>query len=52
MHVWSPPPGGFLFFVALLFIPESPRFLVVGGKREKALKVLQIKGKKLEAMEG
>ena len=28
------------FFVALLFIPESPRFLVASGKKDKALKVL------------
>ncbi len=30
-----------LFFVALLFIPESPRYLVATRKSEKALKVLQ-----------
>lgn len=29
-----------IFFVALLFIPESPRFLVAKGKREVALAVL------------
>ncbi len=29
-----------LFFIFLLFIPESPRFLVAAGKDEKALKVL------------
>ena len=28
------------FFFSLLFIPESPRFLVASGKKEKALKVL------------
>lgn len=28
------------FFFALLFIPESPRFLVSSGKKDKALKVL------------
>ncbi|ADE55836.1 sugar porter family MFS transporter [Coraliomargarita akajimensis] len=28
------------FFFALLCIPESPRFLVASGKREKAIKVL------------
>ncbi|MBN2651430.1 MAG: sugar porter family MFS transporter [Spirochaetales bacterium] len=28
------------FFFALLFIPESPRFLVAMGKKEKALKIL------------
>ncbi|MDE0951148.1 MAG: sugar porter family MFS transporter [Halioglobus sp.] len=29
-----------LFFVALLFIPESPRFLVASGKKERALNVM------------
>lgn len=29
-----------LFFVALFFIPESPRFLVANGNREKAVLVL------------
>lgn len=29
------------FFFALLFIPESPRYLVVSGKKEHALKVLE-----------
>ncbi len=29
-----------IFFVALLFIPESPRFLVASGKKDKALIVL------------
>jgi MFS transporter, SP family, sugar:H+ symporter len=29
------------FFFSLLFIPESPRFLVASRKRDKALKVLQ-----------
>lgn len=29
-----------LFFVALMFIPESPRFLVLNRQREKALAVL------------
>jgi len=28
------------FFFALLFIPESPRYLVASGKKEQALKVL------------
>jgi len=28
------------FFISLLFIPESPRFLVASGKKEKALAVL------------
>jgi MFS transporter, SP family, sugar:H+ symporter len=28
------------FFFSLLFIPESPRFLVASGKQDKALKVL------------
>jgi len=30
-----------IFFFALLFIPESPRFLVASQKKEKALAVLQ-----------
>ena len=29
-----------IFFIALLFIPESPRFLVVKGRKEEALRVL------------
>ena len=29
-----------IFFFALLFIPESPRYLVAAGKRERALEVL------------
>ena len=29
-----------VFFVALLFIPESPRYLVLAGKRDIALRVL------------
>lgn len=29
------------FFFALLFIPESPRYLVASGKKEQALKVLE-----------
>lgn len=29
------------FFFALLFIPESPRYLVASGKKEQALKVLR-----------
>lgn len=32
-------PAG-VFFAALLFIPESPRFLVASGKKEAALSVL------------
>lgn len=32
-------PAG-IFFIALLFIPESPRFLVVKGKKDAAKKVL------------
>lgn len=32
-------PAG-VFFVALLFIPDSPRFLVIGGRREEARQVL------------
>lgn len=30
-----------IFLIALLFIPESPRFLVAKGRKEKALLVLQ-----------
>ena len=30
-----------VFFLALLFIPESPRYLVVKGHKERALSVLQ-----------
>ena len=38
------------FFFALLFIPESPRFLVASGKKEKALDVLgQLMGNAAEA---
>jgi SP family sugar:H+ symporter-like MFS transporter len=29
-----------VFLIALLFIPESPRFLVVGGRKERARQVL------------
>lgn len=29
-----------LFFICLMFIPESPRYLVVSGQKEKALAVL------------
>jgi len=29
-----------IFFVALMFIPESPRYLVAAGKKEVAIKVL------------
>ncbi len=31
-----------IFFFALLFIPESPRFLAASGKKEKALSVLRM----------
>lgn len=38
------------FFFALLFIPESPRFLVASGKKEKALDVLgKLMGSSAEA---
>jgi MFS transporter, SP family, sugar:H+ symporter len=30
-----------IFFFALLFIPESPRYLVASGKKDKAIKVLR-----------
>src|SRR5208283_2285053 len=33
-------PAG-LFFILLFFVPETPRFLVMKGKDEKALKVLK-----------
>ena len=47
---WVEMVPAVLFFVALLFIPESPRFLVASGKREKALKVLQtLLGNRAEA---
>jgi SP family sugar:H+ symporter-like MFS transporter len=32
-------PAG-VFFICLMFIPESPRFLVASGRKEKALSVL------------
>ncbi len=39
-------PSG-LFFILLFFVPETPRYLVMKGKSEKALKVLEkISGKK------
>jgi SP family sugar:H+ symporter-like MFS transporter len=39
-----------VFFFALLFIPESPRFLVASGKKEKALKVLtKLMGERAES---
>lgn len=39
------------FFIALLFIPESPRFLVASRKKEKALTVLQrLMGEDAQAM--
>ncbi|MCU0857400.1 MAG: sugar porter family MFS transporter [Pontiellaceae bacterium] len=37
---WIELAPAILFGVALLFIPESPRFLVASGKKEKALNVL------------
>lgn len=40
----------FLFFFGLLFIPESPRYLVASGKKEKSLNVLKrLMGKYNEA---
>ena len=37
----------FMFFIALMFVPESPRFLTKQGKREKALGILaKISGRK------
>jgi SP family sugar:H+ symporter-like MFS transporter len=38
---WVELVFNFLFFVALLFIPESPRFLVAAGKKEKSMSVLK-----------
>ncbi|MCF7222152.1 sugar porter family MFS transporter [Marilutibacter chinensis] len=37
---WMEGAPALLFLVALLFIPESPRFLVVKARRERALAVL------------
>jgi len=37
---WVEMAPAALFFVALLFIPESPRFLVASGKRDRAQHVL------------
>jgi MFS transporter, SP family, sugar:H+ symporter len=37
---WVGVIPGVIFLVTLLTIPESPRFLVVSGKKDKALKVL------------
>lgn len=37
---WVELAPAITFFFALLFIPESPRYLVASGKREQALKVL------------
>jgi len=37
---WMEIAPAVIFFVALLGIPESPRFLVVSGQRERALSVL------------
>ena len=39
-------PSG-LFLILLMFVPETPRYLVMKGKEEKALKVLKkISGEK------
>jgi len=43
-----------IFFFALLFIPESPRYLVASGKKDQAiavLKKLMITGQEAKAME-
>lgn len=37
---WVELVPAFTFFIALFFIPESPRFLVASGKKDKALAVL------------
>ncbi len=37
---WVEIAPALVFFFALFFIPESPRFLVASGKKEKAIKVL------------
>jgi len=37
---WIELAPAIIFFFALLFIPESPRYLVASGKKEQALKVL------------
>lgn len=37
---WMELIPAFIFFLALLAIPESPRFLVASGQKERALKVL------------
>jgi SP family sugar:H+ symporter-like MFS transporter len=37
---WMMTIPSIVFFFSLLFIPESPRFLVASGKKDKALKVL------------
>lgn len=37
---WIELAPAITFFFALLFIPESPRFLVASGKKERAIKVL------------
>lgn len=37
---WVELLPAFTFLFALMFIPESPRFLVAAGKKDKALKVL------------
>ena len=37
---WVMAIPSFIFFVSLLSVPESPRFLVASGKKDKALAVL------------
>jgi len=47
---WIELMPAILFFFALLFIPESPRYLVASGKKELALKVLtQLMGDSAQA---
>jgi MFS transporter, SP family, sugar:H+ symporter len=38
---WAMTIPSVIFFISLLFIPESPRFLVASRKKDKALKVLK-----------
>lgn len=47
LGVMAIPSGLFLFF--LIFVPESPRWLVINGQREKALKVLEKMDSKVNA---
>lgn len=37
---WAEILPAFIFFIALLFIPESPRFLVASNQANKAIKIL------------